>query len=147
MIEENAEVMRVDDTGVWVETQRRSTCSSCAARSGCGTSVIAKVLGNRRSLIRVLSKIAVQVGDQVVIGIDERALVKGSLAVYALPILLLLLGAFFGEFGARQGLWNNAELASIVLGILGLACGLYWLRRFTQRIINDDQYQPIVIRR
>ena len=83
----------------------------------------------------------------MVIGIDERALVRGSLAVYALPILLLLLGAFLGEFGARQGLWNNAELASIVLGILGLACGLYWLRRFTQRIINDDQYQPIVIRR
>ena len=147
MIEETAVVKRVDDTGVWVETQRRSTCSSCAARSGCGTSVIAKVLGNRRSVIRVISKIVVHVGDQVVIGIDERALVRGSLAVYALPILLLLLGAVFGELGAKQGLWTNAELASIVFGILGLASGLYWLRRFTQRIINDEQYQPIVIRR
>jgi sigma-E factor negative regulatory protein RseC len=147
MIEETAQVIRVDGGNVWVETQRRSTCSACAAEKGCGTATLAKVLGKRRSLVRVLSDRPLQVGDRVVIGIAEQALVRGSLAVYAVPLLLLLLGATLGELGAGRGLWDNTELASLVLGVGGLAGGLLWLSRFTRQIQNDRNYQPVVLRR
>ena len=147
MIEETAQVVRIDGADVWVETRRRSTCSGCAAEKGCGTAALSKVLGNRRTLVRVLADMPLRVGDQVVIGIAEQALVRGSLAVYAVPLLLLLLGAVLGDMGAGHGLWDNAEAGSLVLGLGGLAVGLLWLRRFTRRIQNDVHYQPVVLRR
>jgi sigma-E factor negative regulatory protein RseC len=147
MLEESAEVVRVKDTEVWVETQRRSNCESCVAEKACGTATLSKVLGNRRNVVRVLSSIPLRVGDQVIIGIREQALVRGSLAVYAVPILLLLLGGLVGELGAGQSIWENAEFASVLLGISGLIAGLVWLRKFTRRIQNDAKFQPVVLRR
>jgi len=147
MIEETAQVTRIAGGEVWVETLRRSTCSSCAVEKGCGTATLAKVLGNRRNLVRVLSDQPLQVGDQVVIGITEQALVRGSLAVYAVPLLLLLAGAVVGELGAEHGLWDNAEPVSLLLGLGGLVGGLLWLKRFTRRIQNDRNYQPVVLHR
>jgi len=147
MLEETAQVVRIRGEEVWVETQRRSSCDSCAAEKGCGTATLSKVLGNRRNVVRVLSAIPLGVGDRVVIGIREQALVRGSLAVYAVPILLLLLGGLLGELGAQQFIWENAELASVTLGISGLIAGLAWLKRFTRRIQNDPNFQPVVLRR
>lgn len=139
--------MRVSGGDVWVETRRQSTCSGCAAEKGCGTAALSRVLGQRRTRVRVLAAMPLQVGDQVVIGIAERALVRGSLAVYATPVALLLLGAVLGEAGAGSGLWDSAELGSLVLGLGGLAAGLVWLKHFTRRIQNDHNYQPVVLRR
>ena len=147
MLEETAQVVRITGGEVWVETQRRSSCASCSAEKGCGTATLSKVLGNRRNVVRVLSAIPLGVGDQVVIGIREQALVRGSLAVYAVPILLLLLGGLIGELGAEQFIWQNAEFASVTLGISGLIAGLVWLKRFTRRIQNDPNFQPVVLRR
>ncbi|MFQ5644498.1 MAG: SoxR reducing system RseC family protein [Thiogranum sp.] len=147
MLEETAQVVRIDGDEIWVETQRQSSCGSCAAAKGCGTATLAKVLGRRRTRVRVLSDQPLGIGDRVVIGIREQALVRGSLAVYAVPILLLLAGGFVGELGAQHFLWDNAELASVLLGISGLAAGLFWLRRFTRQIEFDDNYQPLVLRK
>ena len=147
MLEETAHVVGVEGREIWVETQRRSSCSSCSAQAGCGTSVLAKVLGQRRSRVRVLSDIPLKVGEQVVIGIREQALVRGSLVIYAVPIVLLLLGALTGRMGADRLLWDNAEAASVILGISGLVAGFLWVKRFTGRIRNDRNYQPVVLRR
>jgi sigma-E factor negative regulatory protein RseC len=147
VLEETARVVEVADGAIWVETQRRSTCGSCSARKGCGTAAISRALGKRRSIVRVLADMPLKAGDQVVIGIRERALVKGSLAVYAVPIALLLLGALLGELGAQRFLWQSAEAASLILGISGFAAGLLWLRRFTRRIRYDTDYQPVVLRK
>lgn len=147
MLEENAQVVATDDGEVWVETQRRSSCASCSAQSACGTSVLAKVMGRRRSRMRVLSDIPLRVGDEVVIGIREQALIRGSLAVYAVPIVLLLLGALTGRLGAEGLLWSSAEAASVILGVAGFAAGFLWVRRFTGRIRNDGRFQPVVLRR
>ena len=126
---------------------RRSSCSSCAVNTGCGSAALAKVLGQRRSRVRALSGIPLSVGDRVVIGVREQAVVRGSLAVYAVPVAMLLVGALIGELGARQFLWQNAEIASMVLGIAGLAGGLWWLSAFSRRIRHSPDYQPLVLRR
>jgi sigma-E factor negative regulatory protein RseC len=147
MLEETAQVVAVQGSEVWVETERRSSCSACAVNKGCGSAALAKVLGQRRSRVRALSHMPLSVGDRVVIGIREQAVVRGSLAVYAVPVATLLLGAVIGELGARQFLWQNAEIASLVLGIAGLAGGLWWLSGFSRRIRYSADYQPVVLRR
>ncbi len=149
MIEEHAQVIALENSDVWVETQRRSACGQCAANKGCGTATLAKVLGNKRSRVRTLNPQAtpVLVGDEVVIGINEQALVRGSLAVYTMPLLMLFIFGFLGQLLSTQLLMTNQDILPIVLGLSGLLLGFVWVRRFTRRIADDVRYQPVLLRR
>ncbi|WP_455199475.1 SoxR reducing system RseC family protein, partial [Kaarinaea lacus] len=70
MIEERAEVVSIEDGDIWVETQRRSACGQCAVNKGCGTAVLGKVIGNKRTRVRVLNPTdtRVSIGDEIVVG-------------------------------------------------------------------------------
>jgi len=141
VIEQRAFVVTVEQGYAWVETQRQTACGACHINKGCGTAVLAKVLGNRRSRVRAVNAIELREGDQVLIGIEEGALVKGSLAVYIAPLLGMILGAVGGDLaGGSEGL-------SILLGILGLTGGFAWLWSYTHGIRTDGQFQPVVLRR
>jgi len=147
MIEESARVTKIEGEFAWVEAQRQSTCGQCVANKGCGTAVLGKVLGRRRTLVRARSLQGVNVGDEVVIGIREGALVRGSLAVYAVPLAGLLAGAGLGRYLAGRLLSGNVELVSVAAGLTGLMAGLVWVRYFTNQIADDINYQPVILRR
>lgn len=148
MIEEHAQVVELNAEGVWVETQRRTACGQCAANKGCGTATLAKVLGNKRSRVRALNPkaTAVTVGDEVIIGIDEQALVRGSLAVYTLPLLALFAFGVLGQLLGTQLLFGSPELLTIGFSVFGLVLGFVWVRKFTARIASDERYQPVLLR-
>lgn len=149
MIEEHAQVVFVEGAAgeyVWVETQRQSVCGGCAANQACGTSVLSKVLGTRRTRVRALNRGGAKVGDRVIVGIDESALIRGSLAVYAMPLLTLLGGGIVGALLSER-LQVSGESLTLGLGIAGLVTGLLWLKGFTRRIRDDSRYQPVVLRR
>ena len=148
MIEEHAQVVALNAEGVWVETQRRTACGQCSANKGCGTATLAKVLGNKRSRVRALNPKAtsVAVGDEVIIGIDEQALVRGSLAVYTVPLLSLFVFGLLGQLLGTQLLFGDSEWLSIGFSLFGLVLGFAWVRRFTGRIASDERYQPVLLR-
>lgn len=146
MIEETGEVVEIEGDFAWIESERSTTCGGCAARKGCGTSVIAKVLGSRRVRLRVLNRINASVGDPVVIGIPESGLLRGSLAVYAVPLLALFGGALAGNALGGLLFSSVSELAAIAGGIAGFGAGLAWLKRFSRRTRTDELYQPVVLR-
>ena len=147
MIEETGQVVECQGRFAWVETRRASTCGSCSASKGCGTATLAKVLGQRRTRTRVLNDLGAGVGDEVVIGLPEQALVRGALAVYLVPLLGLLAGGLFGAYLAQRLLVADPELFTMALGGLGLAGGVVWLRRFARSIGEDSRYQPVILRR
>ena len=97
MIEETGQVVEVQGEFAWIESERSSTCGGCSVRSGCGTAALAKVLGQRRVRLRVLNHVNARVGDTVVVGIAESGLVRGSLAVYVVPLAAFLGGALAGQ--------------------------------------------------
>ena len=146
MIEETARIVEKGDGFVWVETQRRTTCGSCAVNKGCGTAVLSKVLGRYRTRIKALNSLSVVIGDEVVIGIRENALLLGSLAVYMLPLASMLLAGFLGEAlavnASIEGDWPG-----ITAGLTGLFLGFVWLRKFSRKISADKDYQPVVLRK
>lgn len=149
MIEEHAQVVALVNSDVWVETQRRSACGQCSANKGCGTATLSKVLGNKRSQVRTLNPNATQVavGDEVIIGIEEQALVRGSLAIYTVPLLALFVFGLLGQVLSTQLLMQNQDILPILFGAFGLALGFMWVRRFTRMIANDERYQPVLLRR
>jgi sigma-E factor negative regulatory protein RseC len=145
VIEETARVVNVEPGYAWVETMRQSSCGSCSARGGCGTSVLGKVLGQRSVRVRAVDKVGAAVGEEVVVGLDDAALLRGSLAVYMLPLIALIAGALIAETIAPQ--WGLGEGFVMFAGIAGLALGFLWLRLFSRRVVTDLRYQAVILRR
>lgn len=146
MIEETATVVKCEGEFAWVEAQRQSACGNCAANKGCGTSVLAKIVGKKATRMRAINQIDAQVGDTVIVGLSEAGLLKGSLAVYFVPLLFMMLFAITGNVVARQMLWQTEQVV-ILFAVAGLAVAGIWLRRFTRRIQSNDVYQPVILRR
>jgi sigma-E factor negative regulatory protein RseC len=146
MIEEQGQVVEVQGEFAWIEGERTTTCGSCAVRKGCGTSAIAKLLGQRRVRLRALNRIDAHVGDHVVIGIAESGLLRGSLAVYAVPLLGLFAGALAGQLLGGALFASPSDLLAIAGAIGGFVAALAWLKRFSRHNEKDAAYQPVVLR-
>ena len=109
---------------IYVEAARRAACDACSVKSGCGTSVLSKVLGRRSTRILARNAAGARVGDQVIVGVDEAAYLRGSLLLYGAPLLSAGLAALAMRLLAGPGDGPEA-LAALV----GLAGGLLWTRK------------------
>jgi len=147
MIEETGQVVEVQGEFAWIESERSSTCGGCSVRSGCGTAALAKVLGQRRVRLRVLNHVNARVGDTVVVGIAESGLVRGSLAVYVVPLAAFLGGALAGQVLGNYFIAGGSEPAAICGAVAGLVAGLAWLQRFSRATATDALFQPVILRR
>lgn len=141
MIEEQGRVVAVEDGAVWVETLRRSTCSSCSANSGCGQGLMDKLgVGQRRGYLRALTDLQLAVGDGVTIGIREDLLLGSALRVYLLPLLGLFAGAMLAEWLAL------GESFVILAGLSGFFAAWLLVRWRSRRHDHDPACQPVVLR-
>jgi len=145
MIEETAIVVAIEGEQALLQTQRRSACHSCSVKQGCGTSVLAKVVGTRSSQISVDNTLQAQVGDEVLLGIQENALVSGSLLVYALPLVMLLIFAMAAEALAGWLGWQQ-ELFSITAGAVGFIASIYLIRFGLDKTALKQRIQPHMLR-
>lgn len=139
MITETGRVIALKGERAWVQTIRSSACESCSARSGCGQRVLASASGGRANQVLVSNHLGADVGDEVTVAIEESALLSASLLVYALPLLLLVLGAVLGQQ------WLPARDAGAIAGALtGLAAGFVAARLIQSR--PGRSYEPRLIR-
>ena len=146
MIEESAMVISTDGDYVEVETVRKSACGSCSAKAGCGTSVLSKVYGNKASRMRIYNSIHARPGDQVVIGIQERVLVRTSFIFYLTPLFSMILFALLGQSFTEVDDPSSRELASIFGGLFGLLVGFGFLKMFAKRMRSDSNYEAVILR-
>lgn len=139
MITERATVISCANGFAEVQTERRTSCSSCSAKSGCGTSLVESLFKRRASQLRVANPLDAQPGDQVTIGLEDGLVQRAALLLYAVPLMGLIGGAIFGD--AVQ----HSELASILFGLLGLGAGLLVVRVVTQQT-RLDASQACILR-
>lgn len=141
MIEEQGRVVALEPGAVWVETRRKSTCSGCSARNGCGQGLMDQLgVRERRGLVRAVSDLHLQVGDSVVVGIREDVLLRGAVLVYLFPLLALFAGALLAlQFGL-------AEPYVILAGLSGFFGAWLVVRARSQRVSCDPDHQPVVLR-
>ncbi|AZT83078.1 sigma E positive regulator RseC/MucC [Marinobacter sp. NP-4(2019)] len=138
MITENGRVVAIDGERAWVQTIRNSACQSCAARHGCGQRALAGVTGGRANQVLVANELDARVGDEVTLAIDEAALLRASLLVYAVPLLLMVTGAVLGHGAGGQ------DLVAIAGALTGLAGGFMLIRWLQRR--SAHRYEPRLIR-
>ena len=141
MIEEQGRVIALEKGAVWVETLRKSTCSSCSANAGCGQGLLDKLgTEGRRGHVRALCDLHLEVGDAVVIGVREDLLVRGSLLVYLVPLVGLFAAAFLAQW------LTLSEPLVIVCAFLGFLAAWFGVRWHSVRVADDPDLQPVVLR-
>lgn len=146
MIEERGEVTAVDPPYAQVATKRQSSCGSCSTK-GCGTGALSELFAARNQVMRVLNPIDARIGDQVVLGLEEGALLRGSMAVYIVPVVTMIAGGMLGEMAAPSLSLQTSEYLSLPAAFAGLAAGFFWVRRFARRMMNDHRFMAVILRR
>jgi sigma-E factor negative regulatory protein RseC len=147
-VEGIARVVGVDGATAWLEPEQTTSCGSCASAASCGSGsgsgatgigTVANRIAARRFALDNAAGLAV--GERVVIGVDHRALIKGALTAYGLPLLLAL-----GAGGSAEAAWGN-DLASMAAMVAGLMLGLLAARVVASRLGARGELEPRFLRR
>lgn len=142
---ELARVVALDDTGAWVDAERRSACGECSARAGCGTTLLAALSPSRRDYIHVEAsgdlRSRLRIGDTVEIALPDELVTRASAILYALPLGLLLIGAIAGNSLAPGDAGTGAGAA------LGLGLGALLARVLAGTVGNRAAFRPQLVRR
>jgi sigma-E factor negative regulatory protein RseC len=143
-VEGIARVVRVDAGVAWFEPEQTTSCGHCASSAVCGTgsggigSVASRIELRRFSLDNTAG---LRVGERVVVGVDERALLKAALTAYALPLATALAAG-----GIAQGLFGD-DLATMGAMAFGLGLGLLAARFAARRLSARGELSPRFLRR
>jgi len=142
MIEEVVQVSRVDGGEIWISADRHSACSACSAKKSCGQGAMSDWVSGKSVEMSVVNPTGLlpQVGQSVVIGLEEGSLMRASMLVYLLPLLMLVVLAMAARgLGAGEGI-------QVLCGLAGLAVGFAAVRWYTGRHESRYCYQPVLLR-
>jgi sigma-E factor negative regulatory protein RseC len=134
LTETPALVTRVEDGTAWVASKAPSSCGACGGK-GCGSSLFSRFWHPDEPEYRVDNPIGAGVGDAVVVGVPDGALLRAALASYGMPLLLLLGGAGLGNF-------LFGEPGAIGGGLCGLGLAGVWLK-----LHRGPDSTPVILRR
>jgi sigma-E factor negative regulatory protein RseC len=140
MIEEQGRVVALEPGAVWVETLRKSTCSSCSANAACGQGLMDRLgVGRQRGYVRALSQMHLAIGDTVIIGVREDLLVRSSLLVYLLPLMGLFAAALLAD-----GLGLSEPLV-ILVSLIGLFASWLMVRWRAARVAENPLLRALLV--
>lgn len=142
MIETYGIVVGTERGFAYVETQRQSGCGHCDSQNGCATGTLGRFFGLEQTRFKALNPVEARVGDRVLIGIQDGVLFKGSLAVYIVPLLLMLLGAACAAALAPS---SHADGYSVVGAGIGLVAGSIWLWTLNSAMASGRYFQPVIL--
>ena len=146
MIEEHAVILSLQSepsqtqTTATLEIERKTACGLCGQTRGCGNSIWGKFFGHQTTAFKAQNRINAKVGDSVIVGINEKALLKSALLLYILPLVTLFFGAILAsQLGKTDG--------STMLGAaIGLVLGLLWVKGHTMSNRYFSLQQPVILR-
>jgi sigma-E factor negative regulatory protein RseC len=146
MIEETARVIAIENNQLLLEAETRAACNACAAKQGCGTSVLSKWIGRKFTRFQVPNTVNARVGDQVVVGLAEEAMLKGSVFVYLLPLLAMIGSALLAD-GLISTDAASRDLLVVVSAVAGFVVMLFISRWFLSTSTNRSRLTPVVLRK
>jgi sigma-E factor negative regulatory protein RseC len=144
MIEERAVILSLDnrfnESTATLEIERKTACGLCGQTRGCGNSIWGKLFAHQSTAFKAKNNINAKVGDSVIVGINEKALVKSALLLYILPLATMLIGAIL----ATQLRDTNGY--AMLGALIGLVLGLLWVKGHTMSSSYFKLQQPVILR-
>jgi sigma-E factor negative regulatory protein RseC len=149
-VEGIARVVSVDGGTAWFEPEQTTSCGHCASSAACGAGSTATGSGSgigsiaRRIEFRRFAldnASGLHVGDRVVVGVDDRSLIKASLTAYAIPLVTALTAG-----GMTQGAYGD-DLLTMAAMVTGLFGGLLIARIVARTLTRHGELSPRFLRR
>lgn len=129
--------------GVRIQALNPGNCPRCAEGRGCGGGILSRLVAQKRPDVRAETRVEnLQVGEAVIVGIDEAVLLQASVWVYIVPLLALLLAA-----GLAHQVLEAPDLVVTAFGIAGLGLGMAWVGRRSQEAAGNPGFRPMILRR
>jgi len=123
-----------------IEVVRKSACGLCGQTSGCGNAFWGKLFAHKASSFKAQNHINATVGQSVIVGIDEAAVMKSALILYLVPLATMLLGAIL----ATQIV--DADLSAMLGAAVGLVLGYCWVKAHIAGHSYYQNHQPTILR-
>ena len=149
-VEGIARVVRIDGGTAWFEPEQTTSCGLCASSAACG--VTSSATGSGAGIGSIARRIEfrrfpldnanqLHVGERVVIGVDDRSLIKASLTAYAIPLVTALTAGGFTQGAYGDDLLTMAAMAT------GLFGGLLIARIVARTLTRRGELSPRFLRR
>ena len=143
MITETARVIAVEGDKITVEAAIKSTCSSCQAKSDCGTGVISRALAPKTQQLTLYSPMPVNVGQSVTVGVPEAGVLSASAWLYLVPLFMFIFvvsasTALLPLLGLTHELWG------MIPGI-GMTLVTYLFISKRLKRLDSGKFQPVLL--
>ena len=123
-----------------LEIERKTACGLCGQTRGCGNSIWGKLFAHQSTAFKAQNRINAKVGDSVIVGINEQALLKSAMLLYIVPLVTLFIGAIL-----MQQIFDTNGYA--MLGaLIGLLVGMVWVKGHTMSSAYFKLQQPVILR-
>lgn len=142
MIEEYAIIIARADKQATLELERRTACGLCGQKRGCGNATWGKLLGHSNHTFNADNPINANVGDSVVVGLDENAVLNTAFFLYVVPLAAMLAGASIAEY------FFDNEFYVMLSAAAGLALGFLWVKGYLigSGKAYSKKYQAVILR-
>ena len=137
MIEEIGIVTSTEGTTAHVNVPKKSTCEGCTA----GTCIT----GEQSMEIVAFNKAGAQSGQKVKVLIQSSAYLKGTMVIYGVPALALVLGAVFGkEFMPELFTGTDPDILSAIFGFGFLALSFVGVKIWSNLKADKTESGPVI---
>ncbi len=141
-VEGIARVVCLEGSVAWLEPEQTGGCGSCAASSGCGAKGIGTVASRMEIRRFPLANVdGLRVGERIVVGVCDRALIHAALTAYALPLATALGAGGLAEWAM------GSDLATMAATAAGLSAGILAARIGAGRLAARGDLAPHFLRR
>lgn len=151
MITEKACVKEIIGNSVVLESKPASGCASCQANKVCAQGLMSQYGGEVKSKIQINSisgdELAkMQVGEFVLIGIEEFSLVTAAFYAYMIPLISALLFLLFTQIAGVNG--EGYQILATVIGLFfGMLASRLLLRKNETNSSLESRLMPELLDR
>tara|TARA_B110000977_G_scaffold114242_1_gene147750 strand:+ start:494 stop:973 length:480 start_codon:yes stop_codon:yes gene_type:complete len=145
MIEQHAIILAIETPAerpavATIEVVRKTACGLCGKTRGCGNAFWGKLFGHKDVSLKAENTINAKVGQSVIVGIEEKALLKSALLLYIAPLATMLFGAILASKV------SPSDLSAMVGAVAGLLVGFFWVKAHVAGRVYYQNYQPKILR-
>ncbi|MDH5174241.1 MAG: SoxR reducing system RseC family protein [Elusimicrobiota bacterium] len=129
-MEEKGKVVKVENGMAQVEMGPTSACARCG---------ICLQSSGDKPILYVTDSKGARPGDEVIVSVDSRQILKTAFLVYLFPLVGLIAGYFLGR--AILG----TEIAGIIFAAFGFFATLFFLRQYDKRLKSQKSKEARII--
>ena len=137
-----AQVVAVEGNMVWLVPESGTSCGGCSSAAACGSKGIGTVasrLEQRR--FQLVNDAGLRIGERVVVGVSENAVLRASITAYAIPLATLLIFGGLAQWAAGHDFITMGAM------LVGLVFGLWLARVRAGRLMARGELAPRFLRR